>query len=279
MMKLLKMLAVCAALGASPLGMSVAAQNGGQTEENNGAQASGFELPGSRMHAFRSDVMEDDFHIAVSLPFGYGQGERTYPLLFALDGDGMFGMSSEIPRLLSFEGKVPPVIVATVVYGGMQQWFQKRARDFHSANGGAEKFLTALRDEILPFLEEQYPIDPGNRAIYGHSSAGLFAFYAGVEEPALFSRILATSPSLEEEPAWSQTFLEKIKASDTAFPKMYLSVDASETAMLAAVTPQVEALSVKMTPADLKFETLAEGSHMSVIPRAYAAGLQFLYLK
>lgn len=241
----------------------------------------GFELPGSFSHAFHSDVLDDDFSIVVSTPFGYGRSERNYPLLFALDGDGMFGMESDIPRLLSFEGKVPPMIVASVVYGSPQKWFQKRARDFHppkdGATGGAEAFLNSLRDEIIPFLQENYPVDAGDMALYGHSSAGLFAVYASVKEPQLFNRVLATSPSLEEEPAWSATFLEMIASNKAGLPKIYMSVDASEAAMAEAVKPHVAAFSARLGEGKFKYELLGEGSHMSVIPKAYNAGLHFLY--
>ncbi len=249
-----------------------------------GAPASaGFEMPGSYAHEFSSAVIGDSFSIVVSLPFGYDRTERAFPLLFALDGDGMFGMESDIPRLLSFEGKVPPMIVASVVYGDLQKWFQKRMRDFHptkdGVTGGAENFLTSLRDEILPFLQANYRVDVTNRALYGHSSAGLFAFYAGIKQPKLFSRILATSPSLEEEPAWAATFPDMISARGADLPKIYMSVDASEIAMADAVAPHVALLKAQVGAGQFKYEVLNEGSHMSVIPKAYTAGLHFLYAK
>lgn len=243
------------------------------------AQAAGFELPGSRSHMFTSTILKDEFHIVVSLPFGYDRSDKRYPLLLALDGDGMFGMESDIPRLLSFEGRVPPMIVASIVYGDLQTWFQKRKRDFHPANDGARTFLAALGDEIVPFLEATYRVDPASRTLYGHSSAGLFAFYAGIQSPSLFSGIIATSPSLEEEPAWAATFDHMIDQNRTALPKMYVSVDGSETAMLAAVAPKVAALSAALPAGQVKFETLAEGSHMAVIPKAFTAGLHFIFVK
>lgn len=259
------MMLVCSLLSLSPAN---AVQEGA---------SKGFEMPGSFQHAFHSDILGDDFSIVVSVPIGYGQPDKTYPLLFALDGDGMFGMESDVPRLLSFEGKVPQMIVASVVYGGMQQWFQKRMRDFHSANGGAERFLEAMKGEIIPFLLENYPINADDKALYGHSSAGLFAVYAAVKEPQLFNRILATSPSLEEEPPWAATFLDMIASNSDGLPKIYMSVDASEAAMIEAVKPHVAALAAKLGESRFKYEILDEGSHMSVIPKAYNAGLHFLY--
>lgn len=257
------------------LGIASAAGHGTAAQAREG----GFVLQGSEVHAFQSELLNDELQVAVSLPFEYARSGQDYPLLLALDGDVMFGMASEIPRLLSFEGKVPPMIVASVVYGDFQDWIAKRQRDFHSANGGADTFLAALKAEILPFIQQTYRIDPENQALYGHSSAGLFAFYAGVREPGLFSRILATSPSLEEEPDWAATFVGLIDANTNGLPMIYVSADTSEPAVQAALKPQLVALSGKLGAHQLKADILNEGSHMAVIPKAFTSGLHFLFAR
>jgi len=89
--------------------------------------------------------------------------------------------------------------------------------------------------------------------------------------------VLATSPSLEEEPVWAATFAEMISGNQSGFPKLYISVDASETAMAAAVMPFAVKLASRNDKSRFKFEVLNEGSHMSVIPKAYNNGLHFLY--
>ncbi len=223
-----------------------------------------------------SVVLGEEVQIAISLPFGYSASDASFPLLFGLDGDAMFGFETEVPRLLSFEGKVPPMIVAAVIYGNMQSWIQKRQRDYHPADGGADRYLKALKTEILPFLAAKVRVSD-TRILYGHSSGGLFAVYAGLREPALFSHILATSPSLEEEPLWAADFLQMIEASRGALPAFYLSADASEGAVRDALTPVLSALEAKETR--MTFQTLAEGSHMAVIPKSFTAGLLHFFVR
>ncbi len=240
------------------------------------AMAEGYQMHGTEMHTLSSDVLGEDLQIAVALPFGYSASEAAFPLMVGLDGDVMFGMEAEVARLLSFEGQVPPMLVASVIYGDFQSWIAKRQRDYHPGGGGADKFLAALKAEIMPFLAKTYRVDAGRTVLYGHSSAGLFAYYAGIKEPGLFSRILATSPSLEEEPEWAATFPRLIEEA-TALPAFYVAADASEDKIVTAVTPSFTSLQAKAGEARATFDVLAEGSHMSVIPKSFKAGLYYLF--
>ena len=243
------------------------------------AFAQGFTVPATRSHQVDSEILGESFEIVVALPFSYEASDRDFPLLISLDGDAMFGMSAEIPRLLSFESKVPQMITASVVYGNLNRWIAARQRDFHPADGGAEKFLSVLKREVIPFLQNNYRVEENSRALYGHSSGGLFAFYAGLREPALFSRILATSPSLEEEPDWAATFPGLIQNNQSGLPRMFVSADVGEQAMIAALQPSIEAFKAKAPETSLSFQLYDEGGHMAVIPKAFTAGLHFLFAR
>lgn len=240
--------------------------------------ADGYSLPGTETHQIPSTVFDEPMTIAVALPNGYDP-TSTYPLLFSLDGDAMFGMATEVPRLLAFEGKVPPMIVATVIYGDFGRWIRGRMRDYHPAHGGADRFLAALEADVLPFLHRTYRLEADRQLLYGHSSGGLFAYYTGLKAPTLFTHILATSPSLEEEPEWTADFLGLIHQNTTGFPAFYLAADASEAATISALQPSVALLRSQSVGQRLAFETLSEGSHMAVIPKAFTAGLHFLFVR
>lgn len=240
------------------------------------AQGDEFRLVATDAHSLESEILGETIEVAVSPPFQYNASDAAFPLLLVLDGDVMFGMASEMPRLLSFEGKVPPMIVATVAYNNLNKWIQRRGLDFHSADGGAENFLKTLEEEILPLLKEKYRVDESSVGLYGHSSAGLFAVFAGVQSPGLFTHILATSPSLEEEPEWAESFLPLIEAAPK-LPKFYFAADASETAVHEALAPSLAAIVAKSGAELAKYERFDAGSHMSVIPASYVAGLHFLF--
>lgn len=235
-----------------------------------------FRLVGTEVHELTSERLSEPVSVAVALPFGYRASTSQFPLLLALDGDVMFGMSAEIPRLLSFEGKVPPMIVATVAYGDLNTWIQKRQVDFHPGDGGAEQFLAALEEVVMPFLKAQYRVNNEAVGLYGHSSAGLFALFAGITAPELFTHILATSPSLEEEPVWAKSFLPLI-AGAPVLPKFFLSSDVSEQAVHAALAPSLSALRQKVGHNRVEYQRVDTGGHMASIPASYVSGLHFLF--
>lgn len=83
-------------------------------------------------------------------------------------------------------------------------WLERRGTDFKipevmdaPTDSHADQFLAALKQEIIPFVEANYPIDPGERSLYGFSSGGSFVLYALFHEPSLFRRYISGSGDLE----------------------------------------------------------------------------------
>lgn len=66
----------------------------------------------------------------------------------------------------------------------------------YDGSGGADRFLTVMRDEIIPFVEQRYGLDPVRRGLVGKSMSGLLATHALLRWPALFSDYLIISPAL-----------------------------------------------------------------------------------
>lgn len=62
--------------------------------------------------------------------------------------------------------------------------------------GGADHFLDLLLQQVLPLVQARYPVDPGNRNLYGHSYGGLFVLHAALTRPQAFQRYVAASPSI-----------------------------------------------------------------------------------
>jgi pimeloyl-ACP methyl ester carboxylesterase len=44
--------------------------------------------------------------------------------------------------------------------------------------GGGGKFLSFLKQELIPLIDQTYRADPNGRVLVGHSYGGLFALYA-----------------------------------------------------------------------------------------------------
>ena len=61
-------------------------------------------------------------------------------------------------------------------------------------SGGADKFLEFISSELMPFMDENYPVK-GEDILLGHSFGGVFTMFALLEEPELFDAYLAGDPS------------------------------------------------------------------------------------
>jgi len=72
-------------------------------------------------------------------------------------------------------------------------------------SGGADKFLSFLKNELVPYVNKTYPAS-GNNILYGHSLGGLFSVYAFLAEPQLFNAYLVVDPSLW----WDDNYIQKL---------------------------------------------------------------------
>ena len=63
-------------------------------------------------------------------------------------------------------------------------------------SGGAAEFLKFIREELQPFIDENYPTVPEERGYWGHSLGGLLGLYAMFNEPETFNKYIIGSPSI-----------------------------------------------------------------------------------
>lgn len=159
-------------------------------------------------HKIYSETVRKDYIITVALPKNYQRSSKSYPVVFVLDGDANFTLTTEIARpLMEVEG-LSELIIVGIGYGiapGEAVWLARRERDFTPVRmvyreafetGGAFKFLAFMKDELIPFVESNYRTIPEDRTIMGHSYGGLFVLYSLFRAPDIFNRYAAMSSSL-----------------------------------------------------------------------------------
>ena len=147
-----------------------------------------------------SITVGQDYHLSVLLPESYSTSNKSYPVLYLLDGDAFFGLAAGSTPFFG-QGK-PEVIVVGIGYDmeSIDQWVELRELDFKvpeiptaPADSHANLFLKALTEEIIPFIEANYRTDPNDRCLYGYSSSGFFVLYALFHQPDAFQRYIAGS--------------------------------------------------------------------------------------
>lgn len=157
-----------------------------------------------------SKILNEDRSYQIYLPASYSWAiDRSYPVLYVLDGESNFLHSTGSVSFLSSCGEIPELIIVAVTS-------TVRIRDFTQTDwsshwiggGGAKNFKSFLSDELIPEIEKNYRTN-GFRILFGHSASGQFVLYTLTSEPSLFNAYLAISPSLDWDNRLPQRSLEE----------------------------------------------------------------------
>jgi uncharacterized protein len=174
-----------------------------------------------------------EYHLSVALPDGYKTSTQAYPVIYVLDGDAYFGMTVGLTTIAHWFKRAPEAIIVGIGYGmeSYDQWVELRERDFKipevrdaPADSAADRFLDALTQEMLPFIDANYRTIPSDRCLYGYSSSGFFVLYALFHQPDAFQRYLCGSGDLYIAYPYVIQHDAQLAARDAAKPiQLYLS--------------------------------------------------------
>ncbi|WP_429411452.1 alpha/beta hydrolase-fold protein [Roseimarinus sediminis] len=150
-----------------------------------------------------SDVLDEYRKIFIQLPDSYSpEKNQQYPVVFILDGEMFLPTVNEVQNYYS-GGFTPEMVLVGIVND------KNRVRDlttskistkygmpFKEKNGEADNFRKFIGIELIPFIENKYPVT-NYRTLIGHSYGALFTISALINQPALFANYLAIDPSLD----------------------------------------------------------------------------------
>lgn len=138
--------------------------------------------------------------------------QTGYSIIYLLDGHLTFPIAQKIANRLLQQKKIKPIIIVGIDYQESDQWITLRAQDYtpphnllitddplikgEKNGGGAAYFLTFINTELKPFIEQQYPINREQQALFGHSYGGLFTLYSYFVKQDSFQYYYAASPSI-----------------------------------------------------------------------------------
>ncbi len=272
---------------------------------------------GTEVREMESSLTGKRYRISIALPYTYIEDHRDedffdrpspsgWPVVYLMDANWYFGMVTDIVRSSSWYGRTRDAIVVGVGYpdsGSLQQTFRDvmvwRLDDLtparpepakldggHSGGQGrADRFLTFLKEDLIPLVDREYRTDPSRRILAGHSRGGLFTTYALFEEPDLFRSYIAGSPVLDRadrvmfqlEEAFSQTH-GKLAA------QLYLGVgdleeDAEDTTVSDVYRFAAQLEGRKLEGLSVTKQVFPDSNHCEVIAPAFQAGLRLALAK
>jgi uncharacterized protein len=160
-------------------------------------------IPGSHMRTLESTNTGKSYDLYIKLPEGYDENDDLeYPVLYGLDGQWDFKLWDSIYGGLEYDGYVPRMILVGITYSGEDADYDTlRAMDYTPfsepsvfGSGGAPEFLDFFKEELIPFIEENYKANPEQRILAGSSFGGTFTLFALFSDPSLFRAYIAGSP-------------------------------------------------------------------------------------
>lgn len=149
-----------------------------------------------------SNILKENREIYVQLPNSYQPGSKNkYPVIYLLDGDALLDAVVTVHNYY-WGGFMPEMVIVGISNA------KNRVRDlttskpeggqnssFTQPSGGAEKFTDFIETELMPYIENKYPVT-NYRTLIGHSYGGLFTINALLNHTELFSNYIAIDPSL-----------------------------------------------------------------------------------
>jgi len=257
------------------------------------------------------------YKLFVSLPEGYNSKghhsyRENYTVLYLLDPDVEFAMAENIARTMVNYDTIEPFIIVGVGYQDQNlskmdsktfwdRWTQNRARDYipiqvrqgkedfeggdheykglSSITGGSAKFKDFIEKELVPYIDSSYRTSK-ERALAGHSQAGLFATWMMLNHPSIFEKYIILSPSLWVENG--QMIKQSIKLQSSSTITAYFAVGSMEHDNNRSMVDEV-----KLFYSDLpksknfksKLEIIDDENHVSMVPASLTKGFKYLFGK
>jgi predicted alpha/beta superfamily hydrolase len=169
------------------------------------AQYPRVDIPGSEIRKITSSIVNgQEYELHVLLPGGYKKSAKKYPVVYLMDSQWDFPLVKCIYGEHYYDGFIPEMIIVGVTWGGLNPNPDSlRARDYTPTNekrlpqsGGADKFLSFMKNELFPFIETNYKASSENRILMGCSLGGLITLYAWLTHTDMFTGYAAASPAL-----------------------------------------------------------------------------------
>jgi predicted alpha/beta superfamily hydrolase len=255
-------------------------------QKNFAQSSSEVKITGSEIRTLNSSEINQEYQLQISLPAGYANSNKKYPVVYLMDSQWDFPLVTALYGQQYYDGFIPEMIIVGITWGGTHPNPDSlRARDYTPTNdkrlpqsGGADKFLSFLKNEVFPFIETNYKADKSDRTLMGCSLGGLFTMYTLFTQPKMFNRYVAASPAF----GWDNEVLyqyEKKYFENKLNPpaKLFMCVGGVETGV-----PGFEKLASFLndrhyTSLQIESKVLENTGHSGTKGEGFARGLQFVF--
>jgi predicted alpha/beta superfamily hydrolase len=201
---------------------------------------------GAQRLVVHSERLGRDFVVVVSAPSGpFVHPGQKVAAIYALDAG--YGVAGPLGQLMTWSATMSPAYVVSVGYPDGQPnrrdtdlLFRPTVRDGATIGGGGAAFEAFLTEDLRPFLEARYPLEPAKAILFGHSYGGLFAANVLASAPHAFAGYIIASPSVPADPQLLSGLAQAAPRGDGR--RVYVAVGEREDAGMVEGAKQVAAI-------------------------------------
>jgi predicted alpha/beta superfamily hydrolase len=248
-------------------------------------------MQGVEVKIFHSKILGEDRRIYIQMPAKIKRYEK-YPVLYLLDGEAHTQMAGGQVQYLSEAYKIIPSLIIVGIENtdrtrdltpthsiiGPDGKPDTSSNAFGKSSGGGENFLQFIKQELMPYIEGNYPTAP-YKILSGHSLGGLMALYSLVHHPDFFNAYIAISPSLQwDNEVMLRQVAEKLDPKKISSIILFFS-DANEDAAFHENQLKLDSILKKKNIPGLKYKRLfyPEESHASEPVKAFYDAIRLIY--
>lgn len=241
------------------------------------------ESPAVQVHAVQlivhSELMGRDYQVEVTAPVrGPVFPGQKAAVVYSLDGG--WGVAGPTGWLLGGGGAMLPAYIITVGYPQGQRNSREqdflprpiRRQDGGMAQGGRSALFTRfLTEELRPFIEARYPVDPQRSVLFGHSLGGVFTSNVLADQPTAFNGYLIASPSVWADP----TVIDRLRTATGSDRAVYVAYgEREDDYMVDGARALSEALGNHA--GEVRTEVFPGAYHITYYPAVMGEALPFL---
>jgi tetratricopeptide (TPR) repeat protein len=209
-----------------------------------------------------------DRTIRVWLPRAYSRANR-YPVLFTFGAQGAELIAHVAAYYEDAMHQIPPVIVVGIEADVDEIGFSYESG---TVNEAGRRFTDYLSGEMMPYLEKTYSL-ARFRAFIGHSYGATYTDYLLKEHPTWFRGCALIAP---EKPAYKLEYRPLLARLLSPF-YYYLAAGQLDMDRRQEHAGSIATQLKSGNRIHFKYDLLADADHLTTIPRAVPAALEFLF--
>ena len=150
---------------------------------------------------FNSFNLNQERILKIYIPDSFEENDKnTYPVAILLDGEFLFDVYVANSKLFASRDKAPEQIIVGIYQNQNDERYADcdYSEDTGLPNQESSKFYGFIRDEILPYIDDNYPTSLF-KTIVGSTLTGNFINYFFLEETPVFNAYININPSYAPE--------------------------------------------------------------------------------